>query len=118
MRNRNNHSVTFKKKLVKSKKLFRAFSELQCKFGEMLDQDKDILEINSNVLLSEFELGDSYTTDFVCIKKDGSTMVRECVYRKTLNKPLTVKLLDASRNYWLNKGIQDWGIVLDVEQNI
>ena len=29
-----------------------------------------------------------------------------------LLKPMTAKLLDISRNYWLSKGITDWGIVL------
>ena len=32
---------------------------------------------------------------------------------KYLTKPLTVKLLDFSRNYWLKRGIKDWGIVIN-----
>lgn len=40
-------------------------------------------------------------------------MVRECVFKEHLGKPLTVKLLDASRDYWKRKGIRDWGIVID-----
>lgn len=54
-----------------------------------------------------------YTTDFVCVKVDGDLMVRECVFRKHLMKPLTVKLLDASREYWLRHGVTDWGLVID-----
>ena len=50
------------------------------------------------------EVGE-YTSDFVCTKADGDLMVRECVFRKFLMKPLTVKLLDASRDYWLPKSI-------------
>ena len=42
-------------------------------------------------------------------------MVRECVFRKFLKKPMTVKLLDASRDYWNNHGVSDWGIVIDEE---
>ena len=42
-------------------------------------------------------------------------MVRECVFRKFLKKPMTVKLLDASRDYWLNHGVSDWGLVIDEE---
>lgn len=42
-------------------------------------------------------------------------MVRECVFRKFLMKPLTVKLLDASREYWLRHGVTDWGLVIDEE---
>ena len=37
-------------------------------------------------------------------------MVRECVYKNSLLKPMNIKLLDASRNYWISKGISDWGI--------
>ena len=113
MRNRNNHSVTFKKKLNKSGKIFRAFTDLQLRYGDVLDSNKEVIDIKPNYLLKEFELGDSFTSDFLCIKKDGSLMVRECVYKKNLLKPSTVKLLDASREYWLSKGVEDWGIVLD-----
>ena len=60
------------------------------------------------------EVGE-YTSDFVCTKADGDLMVRECVYRKFLMKPLTVKLLDASRDYWLRHGVTDWGMVIDEE---
>ena len=50
-----------------------------------------------------------------CTKADGDLMVRECVFRKFLMKPLTVKLLDASRDYWLRHGVTDWGVVIDEE---
>ena len=56
-----------------------------------------------------------YMTDFVCIKTDGDLMVRECVYRKLLTKPLTIKLLDMSRDYWQRHGVTDWGLVIDAE---
>jgi hypothetical protein len=56
-----------------------------------------------------------YTSDFVCKKTDQSYMVRECVQRRLLAKPLTVKRLDASRNYWISKGVSDWGIVVEKE---
>lgn len=51
----------------------------------------------------------------LCTKTDGDLMVRECVFRKFLMKPLTVKLLDASREYWLKRGVTDWGVVIDEE---
>jgi hypothetical protein len=41
--------------------------------------------------------------------------VRECIYRRLLNKPMTLKLLDASREYWLRHGATDWGLVTDAE---
>ena len=53
-----------------------------------------------DVLLDGLDIG-AYTRDFVCTKADGDLMVRECIYRKFLTKPLTIKLLDASRSYWL-----------------
>lgn len=37
------------------------------------------------------------------------------MFRKLLIKPLTVKLLDASREYWLRYGVSDWGLVIDEE---
>ena len=40
-------------------------------------------------------------------------MIRECVFRKNLTKPMTAKLLDESRNYWKRRGVTDWGIVVD-----
>ena len=51
----------------------------------------------------------------MCIKKSGETMVRECVEKSKLLKPLTCKILDSSRNYWLSKGVEDWGIVVGEE---
>ena len=38
-------------------------------------------------------------------------MVRECVETKYLTKPMRVKLLDASRDYWLRLGVSDWGLL-------
>ena len=51
MRNKKTHSLTFKKKLNKSKSIFRAYSDIQLKYGEELDSNDDIVEIKSNVLL-------------------------------------------------------------------
>ena len=113
MRNRNTHSITFKKHLTKCTKVFHAYTEIQLKYGESLDTNNDIVDIKSNVLLSDFQLGTSYTSDIVCTKKDGKLMVRECVYRKNLLKPSVIRLLDASHDYWISKGVDDWGIVLD-----
>ena len=67
------------------------------------------------MLLAGLDIGE-YTSDFVCVKSDNDLMVRECVFRKYLMKPLTVKLLDASREYWLRRGVSDWGLVIDEEE--
>ena len=87
-----------------------AFGELaECFHRGGLQASDEIKEIKCNVLLDGPEVGE-YTSDFVCTKADGDLMVRECVYRKFLMKPLTVKLLDASRDYWLRHGVTDWGV--------
>jgi len=57
-----------------------------------------------------------YTTDFLCLKTDGEYMVRECVFRKNLLRPSTARLLDASKEYWLRHGIEDWGLVVDAKK--
>jgi hypothetical protein len=36
--------------------------------------------------------------------------------RNRLTKPLNVKLLDMSRNYWTKRGVADWGIVINAEE--
>ena len=113
MRNKNTHSITLKKKLNKCKSIFYAYNDLQYKYGSELDANKEILEIKCNVPLDECGLDGTYTTDFYCIKTNGNVLVRECVYQDKLIKPQTIKMLDASRNYWLSKGITDWGIVLN-----
>ena len=83
-------------------------------YADILQNDNDIQEIRCNVLLDGLSEG-AYTSDFVCVKANGDLMVRECVFRKFLTKPMTVKLLDASRDYWLNHGVSDWGMVIDEE---
>lgn len=77
----------------------------------MLQADNDIVEIRCNVLLE----GTEYTTDFVCTKTNQELRVRECVYRTHLTKPMTIKLLDISREYWLKRGVVDWGLVINEE---
>ena len=101
-----------KRVLEKSKEVCRLYDAIQSKYADMLQEHKDIKEIRCNVSLEGLEIGE-YTSDFVAVKADGDLMVRECVFRKFLTKPLTVKLLDASRQYWLNHGVSDWGIVID-----
>ena len=54
--------------------------------------------------------------DFVCVKQDGDLMVRECVERKHLMKPMTVRLLDASMEYWRRNGVTDWGLGINEEK--
>ena len=79
----------------------------------MLEADNDIVEIRCNVQLE----GMDYTSDFLCVKANGEYMVRECVYRKLLTKPMTMKMLESSRQYWMDvKNVKDWGLVVDEEK--
>lgn len=115
MRNTKTHTVTYKKKLSKSRTVFKAFNPLQFAYGEILDSNSEIAEIKCNVPIEVSDVEGNFTTDFYCIKTDGEIMVRECVYKDKLLKPYYIKTLDASRNYWLSKGVKDWGIVLNAD---
>lgn len=91
------------------------FGRIMSDLGTFLGKEDSIIEFQCNVMLSGLEAGE-YSSDFVCEKQNGDLMVRECVERRFLKKPMTVKLLDASREYWTRRGITDWGIVTDEER--
>ena len=103
-----------KKTSTKSEEPIKTYNPIQYAYANVLEQNDNITEIKSNVLLTGVE-NNMYTTDFFCTKANGDFMVRECVQRKHLTKPLTVKLLDVSRTYWNKRGVTDWGIVIDEE---
>lgn len=104
-----------KKSVSKSKEVCRTYNNLQLAYLDSLQSNDDITKIQCNIPLNDEEIRE-YNTDFLCIKSNGDLLVRECVFRKHLLKPLTVKLLDASRSYWLNRGVNDWGLVIDAEK--
>ena len=81
-------------------------------YANLLSETEEVKSFQVNVLLQGLEEG-AYTSDFVITKADGNLMVRECVSRKHLTKPMTTKLLDVSRNYWKSHGVSDWGIVIE-----
>lgn len=114
MRKRSYKGRCEKRTLEKSKEVIRTYDDIQNKYADLLQQNEDIKEIRCNVPL-EGEAED-YTSDFVCVKRNDELMVRECVFRKHLTKPLTVKLLDISREYWLKHEVMDWGICCDAEE--
>ena len=115
MRKKNQKVRCEKRMLTKSKEVVKTFDLIQTKYAEMLENNPEIQEIRCNVLLDALEEGE-YTTDFVCVKTNGDMKVRECIFRKNLTKPMTVKLLDLSKEYWLKRGIYDWGICIDGEK--
>jgi hypothetical protein len=115
MRKKNYKGRCEKRMLKKCVDICKTYDDIQYTYAEILSQHEDILEFRCNVVLEGLEEGD-YTSDFVCTKVDGDLMVRECVQRKYLRKPLTAKLLEASRKYWLRHGVLDWGLVVDEEK--
>ena len=114
MRKKNFKGRCEKRVLGKCTEVCRTYDAIQYAYADLLQASNEVVEIRCNVLLDGLEVGE-YTSDFVCTKADGDLMVRECVFRKFLMKPLTVKLLDASRDYWLRHGVTDWGVVIDEE---
>lgn len=103
-----------KRQLSKCKDICRSYSEMQDDYARFLQVDDNVQEFTCNVRLTNAPETENYTSDFVIKLADGTTRVRECVYRKHLERPSTAKLLDLSKNYWLAKGVSDWGIVIDV----
>lgn len=101
-----------KRVLSKCKEGCRTYDPLQSAYAARLQENKNIREIQCNVPLDDGE----YMTDFLCVKADGELMVRECVHRKHLFKPMTIGLLDASREYWTRHGVEDWGLVVDADE--
>ena len=91
--------------LSKSKEICRTYDPIQGKYAEKLQESPDIQEIRCNVLLEGLEEGE-YTSDL---------MVRECLQRDRLTKPMNAKLLNASRNYWAKRGVADWGLIINEE---
>ena len=114
MRKKNFKGRCEKRVIDKCSEVCRTYDAIQYAYADVLQKEDEIREIRCNVLLDGLEEGE-YTSDFVCVRADSDLMVRECVYRKYLTKPLTIRLLDASREYWLKHGVSDWGLVIDEE---
>ena len=103
-----------KRKVSKCEDICRTYSKIQSAMVDVLEKDDDVVSFECNVRLNGVA-DDMYSSDFVIKKADGTTMVRECVWRFNLQKPSYAKLLDISRNYWLSYGVEDWGIVIEKE---
>lgn len=104
MRKKNYKGRCEKRKLSKCEDVCRTFDAVQYAFADLLESSEDIKSFRVNILLDG--LDGSYTSDFVCVK------------RKHLTKPLTAKILQASREYWLRHGVSDWGIVIEKEEAV
>ena len=115
MRKKNYKGRCEKRVLAKCEGVCKTYNPIQHKFADIQQSDNNIIKFQCNVPLDGLEIGE-YTSDFVCTLKSGDIMVRECVSRDHLMKPMTTKLLDASRVYWLNHGVSDWGVVINAEE--
>lgn len=82
-----------KRILSKSDEVCRFYSDLQSKYADKLDSDNGIKQIHCNVYLCNTE----YMSDFLCTRKNGDVFIRECVERRFLNKPMTIKMLDITK---------------------
>lgn len=111
MRKKNYKGRCEKRALSKCIGVCRTYDALQYAYSNMLEENEEVKEFQCNVPLNSEE----YTTDFFCQKVNGDVMVRECILRKHISKPMTVKMLDISREYWLRHGVSDWGLVIDEE---
>ena len=100
--------------LSKSTDVCRCYSDLQSEYAGILEARDDVESYTCNMPLNGLAMG-NYTSDF-CVKLiDGTLVIRECVNRNHLTKPMTVHLLDASRDYWNRRGVTDWGLVIEKE---
>ena len=113
MRKKNYKGVKCTKRYVeKCEGVCKTFDNIQYAYADLLSMSEDVQSFKVNVLLEGLQEGE-YTTDFVITKADGDLMVRECISRKHLTKPMSAKLLDMSRLYWKSHGVNDWGIVIE-----
>lgn len=114
MRKKNFKGRCEKRVIAKCSEVCRTYDAIQYAYADLLQESDEVQKIRCNVPLDGIDIGE-YTSDFVCVKADNDLMVRECVFRKLLMRPLTIKLLDASKEYWLRHGVSDWGLVIDEE---
>ena len=111
MRKKNYKGRCEKKSVPKCNEIFKAYDAIQNAYVDVLSSRNDIVEIRCNVPLEDMD----YTSDFLCIKTSGEMLVRECLYRKLITKPMTIRLLEESRQYWLRRGVTDWGLIINEE---
>ena len=112
MRKKNYKGRVTKRYLPKCNDICRTYDPIMTAYADLVSKMDEVEEFRCNVYLEGLTEGD-YTTDFLVKMKDGTFMVRECVYRSRITKPMHYKLLELSRSYWLHRGIVDWGCVIN-----
>ena len=97
MRKKNYKGRVEKRNLNKCEDVCRTFDKIQYLYANLLSESEDVKLFQVNVLLEGLDIGE-YASDCVITKADANLLVRECVSRNHLTKPLTAKVLDGSRN--------------------
>lgn len=97
----------------------RVYNDIAYRYALSLEGNEAVESFECNVELEGLFIGKepkAYTTDFYITYTDGTFGVRECVERDRICKPKNIKLLDASKEFWAAKGIKNWGIVINKEE--
>ena len=97
MRKKNYKGRVTKRYLPKCNDICRTYDPIMTAYADLLSKLEEVEEFRCNVYLEGLTEGD-YTTDFLVKMKDGTFMVRECVYRSCITKPMHYKLLELSRS--------------------
>lgn len=114
MRRKNVKDRCEKRTIPKCKEICKTYDDIQFAAADYLISLSDVAEIRCNVLMNGLLIeGKEYTSDFVCTKTNGYLMVRECVFAKNLSSLIMAKRLEASRKYWSDNGVSDWGLIVD-----
>ena len=115
MRNANQKGRCVKQNLPKFSSVCKTYDDVQLAYALILSSAEDVQELKCNVPVEDRSEGE-FTSDFVITKTDGTIAVRECVPRSNLLRPRMVKLLDMSQRYWLQKGVSDWKVVINDDE--
>lgn len=115
MRQRNLKTRCVKRKLSKCDEVVKTFDKVQYAYADCLENNPQVTSFKCNVPFDDKTIGD-FTSDFVCTKSDGDLMIRECVISSNLTRPRTTKFLDFSLTYWKKRGINDWKVVIENEE--
>ena len=102
MRTRIQKTMCVKRQLTKCKGVCRTYDDVQYAGADYINELDGVKSFECNVLLKGLAEGD-YT----------EIKVFECVRREALTRPKTAKLLDASRQFWLRRGVTDWGLIVN-----
>lgn len=114
MKNINTKVTCTKQVFSKHQSVCKTYSPIQAAYAKILEDDPDVAKFQTNVKLTDLDFdGATYSTDFLITKTNGDVIVRECIKRTYLMRPKKLQMLDASREYWANHGVTDWGLVID-----